>query len=229
MSTGNLGTVADVARLIDHTLLAANATEAEIVRVAEEALQWGTASVCVNPLWIQTAAKIGGGSDVACCSVVGFPLGASVPEIVADEAVRAVKDGAGEIDMVIPVGKAVAADWDGVRHAVETVKEAIGGTCLKVILEICELSLEQVGQASRHALDGGADYIKTSTGFGKHGTTLEAVTIMAEVAEGRAGIKAAGGIRSYEMLKEMVVAGATRIGASATGTILEEARRQIEG
>ncbi len=211
-----------VAAIFDHTILKASATEADVLRVTEEGLQNHVASICVNPMWVPTVRKATEGSDVEVCSVVGFPLGAGQPEVVALEATRAVHDGATEIDMVIPVGLALEGKWDKVGAHVAAVRQAIGDNLLKVILEVCELSDEQIVQASRISIEAGADYIKTSTGFSKGGATVEAVQLMAEVSKGRVGIKAAGGIKTLQDVLDMVAAGATRIGASATLSILDE-------
>lgn len=219
--------VRDVARLIDHTILAPGATKEDIVRVAEEGLKVSAASVCVQPVWVPEASEVLHGSEVLCCSVVGFPHGANRMQTIAFEADRAVREGAREIDMVMPIGRARMGDWDVVSASVATVKAAIGQTLLKVILEVCELTPEEIRRASQVCIDAGADYIKTSTGFGKGGATLEAVRIMAEVAGGRVGVKAAGGIRSFEDLLKMVDAGATRVGASSTLKILAEASESL--
>jgi deoxyribose-phosphate aldolase len=209
-----------VARLIDHTILRASATEMEVCKVVEEALQFQTASVCVNPIWVGRVAQLLQGSEVRACSVVGFPLGASRPQTIAYEASLAVNDGATEIDMVMDIGRAKSGEWNHVSRAIRMVREAVSGSILKVILEICELSDDEIKSASSIAIGAGADFIKTSTGFGKSGATVDAVRIMASVANGSVGIKAAGGIRTLHDLTSMIEAGATRIGASSTVSIL---------
>ncbi len=211
-----------VAAIMDHTLLKASATRADILRVANEGLEHKVASVCVNPLWVTTVHEVLKDSEVAVCSVVGFPLGASRKELVAMEATRAIHDGAAEIDMVMPVGAALEGEWGIAGEHVAAVRKAIGEHTLKVILEVCELNDAQVVEASRTAMDAGADFIKTSTGFGGGGATVRAVELMADIARGRAGIKAAGGIKTLADVQTMVTAGATRIGASATLAILNE-------
>ena len=215
--------VKEVAKLIDHTILAPSATKHQVVTVAEEALRMGAASACVQPYWVRDVADVLKGSDVLACSVVGFPQGANRFEIIAQEAERAVRDGASEIDMVMPIGLAKMGEWREVERCVRTVKAAIGDNLLKVILEVCELTDDEIITASQSAIAGGTDFIKTSTGFSKGGATIEAVRLMAGVAAGKTGVKAAGGIRSFQDLKAMVEAGATRIGASSGLKILEEA------
>lgn len=216
-------TVADVAKLIDHTILAPAATQAQVIAVAEEALKAGTASCCVQPFWVREVAEVLKGSNVLACSVVGFPHGANRFELIAQEAERAVRDGATEVDMVQPIGLAKMGDWASVEKAVRTVKAAIGDNVLKVILEICELTDQEIAEASKASIAGGADFIKTSTGFAKGGATLSAVALMANIAGDTVGVKAAGGIRTLADLQAMVDAGATRIGASSTLKILDEA------
>lgn len=221
--------VAEAAAMIDHTILHPSATRQEVVRVAREGLEHGCASVCVQPIWVPEVTEILKGSAVKVCSVVGFPHGANRPQTIAFEADRAVREGAREIDMVMPIGRAKMEDWDVVGATVSTVKAAVGKVILKVILEISELDSAEIAKASEVCVDAGADFIKTSTGFGKYGATLEGVRMMAGVAEGRAGVKAAGGIRNWETMKEMLEAGATRIGASSTLQIIEEARAELGG
>jgi len=215
--------VADVAKLIDHTILSPAATKDAVIEVAKEGLEHNVASVCVHPLWVSDVAEVLKGSDVKTCSVVGFPHGASRSQTIAFEADRAIREGATEIDMVMSVGRAIMGKWDLVGVAVSTVKAAIGENCLKVILEVCDLTPIEIAKASEVSIESGADFIKTSTGFSRHGATIESVALMAEVAKGRVGIKAAGGIKSYDDVLNMVRVGATRIGASSTLTILKQA------
>ncbi len=219
----------EVSRLIDHTNLNPAATREDIVKTAEEAAEWGCASVCVHPAWVPRVADVLVGSGIDVCSVVGFPHGASRPQTIAFEADRAVREGAREIDMVIPIGRAIMGEWHSVETCVAVVKAAIGGMVLKTILEVCELDSQQIAKASEVCIGAGADFIKTSTGFGKGGATVESVQLMAEVADGKAGVKAAGGIRTWEDMQRMLLAGATRIGASSTAGILEGARSGLGG
>ncbi|MCB2197773.1 deoxyribose-phosphate aldolase [bacterium] len=223
MPVSQPNSVAEVAKLIDHTILAPAATREQVIAVALEALNAGTASACVQPYWVRDVADVLKGSEVLACSVVGFPHGANRFELIAQEAERAVRDGASEIDMVQPIGLAKMGDWAAVEKAVRTVKAAIGDNVLKVIFEICELTDQEIVAASKASIAGGADFIKTSTGFAKSGATISAVALMASVAGETVGVKAAGGIRTLADLQAMVEAGATRIGASSTLKILDEA------
>jgi deoxyribose-phosphate aldolase len=216
----------DIARLIDHTLLKPEASRADIQKLCQEALKFGFASVCVNPWNVSQAAEILRGSPVRVCTVVGFPLGATLPQVKVFETEEAIKLGAQEIDMVINVGalksrlnEAVEADIRGVVDASHR-----GGAICNVILETSLLSTEEKVLGSLAAKNAGADFVKTSTGFGPGGATAEDVRLMRAVVGGEIGIKAAGGVRSLEDLQKMVEAGATRIGASASIKILEQAK-----
>jgi deoxyribose-phosphate aldolase len=216
----------DIARLIDHTLLKPEATRDQIKKLCEEAVRFGFASVCVNPWNVAEAAELVRGSDVKVCTVVGFPLGATLPEVKIHETEEVIKLGAQEIDMVINIGalksgldEVVEAD---IRGVVETSHR--GGAICKVILEAALLTTEEKIRGSVAAKNAGADFVKTSTGFGPGGATAEDVQLMRCVVGGEIGVKAAGGVRSLEDLKKMVAAGATRIGASASVKILEQAR-----
>lgn len=218
----------DVARLIDHTILKPSAQRDDVLKTAREGLEHGCASVCVHPSWVVDVADVLKGSQVKVCAVVGFPSGMHRPQSVTFEADRAVREGAQEIDMVIPLGRAKMGEWDLVQGAVATVKASIGSALLKVILEICELTDEEIEQASHASFEGGAEFVKTSTGFGSGGATVHGVEIMYKVARQHGGkVKAAGGIRTLDTLMKMVEAGADRIGASSTVSILQEvAQRQ---
>ncbi|MDX1691745.1 MAG: deoxyribose-phosphate aldolase [Acidimicrobiia bacterium] len=207
----------DLAGYIDHTLLKPDATAAEIDRMCEEALEFGFASVCVNPAWIARVASHLRGSDVRACSVVGFPLGATTPHIKAMEARRALRDGAEEIDMVINVGALKSGDRDLVERDIAGVADAcreVGAVC-KVIIETSLLTDEEKVVASRLAVDAKADFVKTSTGFSTGGATVYDVALMREAVGPEMGVKASGGVRSREEAMDMIAAGATRIGASA--------------
>lgn len=207
----------DVAKYIDHTLLKPEATEAEIDRLADEAREFGFASVCVNPTWVKRSAERLRGSDVKTCAVIGFPLGANTPEIKAMEARRALRDGAREVDMVINVGALKSGDYDLVRRDIEKVVDAAheGGAIVKVILETSKLTDEEKVLASALAKEAKADYVKTSTGFGGGGATVFDVALMRETVGPDMGVKASGGVRTAEEVEDMIAAGATRIGASA--------------
>lgn len=207
----------DLAGFIDHTLLRPDATTDEIDRMCAEAREYGFASVCVNPYWVKRVADNLKGTDVVACAVVGFPFGASMPEIKAMEARRAIRDGAREIDMVINVGALKSHDHALVERDVAGVAEACreaGATC-KVILETAMLTDEEKVIGSRLAVKAKADFVKTSTGFGGGGATVYDVALMREAVGPRVGVKASGGIRSADDVRQMIAAGATRIGASA--------------
>ncbi|MGC1634294.1 MAG: deoxyribose-phosphate aldolase [Candidatus Acidiferrales bacterium] len=215
-----------IAKMIDHTLLKPEATRDEIRKLCEEALKYGFASVCVNPWNVPQASELLRGSVVKVCTVVGFPLGATLPEVKVFEAQESLKRGAQEIDMVINIGALKSGLLDAVtgdiRGVVETAHRG-GGIC-KVILETALLTREEKVQASLAAKNAGADFVKTSTGFSTAGATREDVRLIRETVGAGTGIKAAGGVRTLEDLLKMVEAGATRIGASAGVKIVEQAR-----
>jgi deoxyribose-phosphate aldolase len=207
----------DLAKYIDHTLLKPEATASDIDRLCAEAREYRFASVCVNPTWVKRAATQLQDSGVVTCSVIGFPLGATPPEIKAMEARRALRDGAREVDMVINIGVLKSGDVDLVREDIGKVVDAaheVGGLC-KVILETALLSDEEKVIASSLAKAAKADFVKTSTGFGPGGATVYDVALMRETVGPEMGIKAAGGVRTLEDVEDMLAAGATRIGASA--------------
>ncbi len=217
---------ADIAKLIDHTLLKPEATRDQIAQLCREAREYGFAAVCVNPCYVGLAAELLRGSPVKVCSVVGFPLGATLPEVKAYEARRAIEEGAAEVDMVLNIGALKSGDLELVRQdiaAVVDVCHAKGALC-KVIIEAALLSDEEKVLACQLAKAAGADYVKTSTGFGPGGATVHDVALMRRTVGPEMGVKAAGGIRSYEAAKAMLEAGATRIGASAGVKIVREAR-----
>jgi deoxyribose-phosphate aldolase len=207
----------DLAAYIDHTLLKPEATAEQIDRLCDEARQYRFAAVCVNPVWVRRAAQRLKGSGVTVASVVGFPLGAATPEIKAQEARRALRDGAREIDMVLNVGALKSGDFELVERDVAGVSDACRevGALNKVILETSLLNDEEKVIASRLAKAGRAHYVKTSTGFGSGGATAFDVALMREAVGPKLGVKASGGIRKAEEAQEMIAAGATRIGASA--------------
>jgi len=212
------GAVADrrqLAATIDHTLLQPDATAADIERVCDEAIEHRFAAVCVNSRWIQRVARRLGGTASQPCSVVGFPLGASVPAAVADETRRAIDAGAREIDMVLSIGDALAGDWQAVSEGIATVHTACYGVPLKVILETCLLDDAQKRRACEICRDLGVAFVKTSTGFSSGGATLDDVRLMRESVGPEMGVKASGGIRDRETALAMLEAGATRLGCSA--------------
>lgn len=211
------------ASMIDHTLLKPEAGEDAIRRLCEEALEHCFAAACVNSIWIPLVSKLLAGSDVVPCAVVGFPLGASLSVAKAEEARAAIDAGAGEIDMVIAVGLARDGQWDAVKADIEAVHQACGPVPLKVIFETCLLSTEQIRRLCEICRDLGVAFVKTSTGFGSAGATLEHVRLMREVVGPQMGIKASGGVRDAETAQAMVEAGATRLGTSSGIAIINGA------
>ena len=212
----------ELASKIDHTLLKADATEAAILKVCEEAREYHTASVCVNTCWAATVKKALAGSGVMTCCVVGFPLGAMSTMGKAVETMKAVEDGADEIDMVINIGRAKGGDWDYVYRDIKAVVSAAGDAKVKVILETCLLTDEERVEACKAAVRGGAAFVKTSTGFSTGGATVEDIKLMRAAVGPEMGVKASGGIRDKAAAMAMLEAGATRIGASATGAIVAD-------
>jgi deoxyribose-phosphate aldolase len=219
----------DLARLIDHTLLKPEATEADIRKLAAEAREHGFASVCINPAWVSVAAAELRGAPVKVCTVAGFPLGATLASVKIFEAEQAVKLGASEVDMVINVGALKSGQYERVEQEIRGLVEAChcGGALTKVILECALLTDQEKVIGCRLAQAAGADFVKTSTGFGPGGATAHDVELMRLVVGPQMGVKAAGGIRSYEDLQKMLAAGATRIGASASVKILREAAGEV--
>ena len=211
-----------LASMIDHTLLKANATKAEILQVCEEARKYRTASVCVNSYWAATVSEALKGSGVMTCCVVGFPLGAMSTEAKAFETQKAVEDGAEEIDMVINVGLARANDWEALEADIAAVVKAAGSAKVKVIIETCLLTDEEKVKACMASKNAGAAFVKTSTGFSTVGATVEDVKLMRETVGPEMGVKAAGGIRTRQTALAMIEAGANRVGASATSKLVEE-------
>jgi len=214
----------DLARYIDHTLLAPDTTADDIDRITAEARDYSFASVCVNPTWVKRAAEALRGTDVRVTSVVGFPLGASTPEIKAMETRKAIRDGAREIDMVINIGALKSGDHDLVRRDIERVVDSAheAGAVVKVILETGLLTDEEKVVASAIAKQAKADFVKTSTGFGHGGATVYDVALMRETVGPSMGVKASGGVSTAEDVADMIAAGATRIGASAGVQIVTE-------
>ena len=212
-----------IAALIDHTILKADATRADVVKVCREARQYGFASVCVNPYWVPLVRAELAGSQVKVCTVVGFPLGATSTESKAAEAAVAVRNGAQEVDMVINVGALKSGDHDAVKADIAAVVKAArsGGAIVKTILETSLLNDTEKAIACRLAKEAGADFVKTSTGFSTAGATAHDVALMRQSVGPEMGVKASGGIRSLADLQAMTAAGATRIGASASVKIVE--------
>ena len=217
---------AEIAHIIDHTLLKPDATQAQIAQLCYEARKYSFAAVCVNPANVKLAAQLLKDSPVAVCTVVGFPLGATLTEVKAYEAQKVIEDGATEIDMVINIGALKSKDYDLVKRDIATVVRTChnNGAICKVIIEAALLTDEEKVKACQLAKEAGADYVKTSTGFGPGGATVEDVALMRQVVGPEMGVKAAGGIRTFEAARQMIKAGATRIGASAGVKIVQEAK-----
>lgn len=212
----------NVAALIDHTLLRADATKAEITKLTEEAKKYEFASVCVNPTWVAYCAEQLAGTPVKVCTVIGFPLGANTSAVKAFEAANAIQNGAGEVDMVINIGALKDGDHELVKQDIKAVVDAAAGKALvKVIIETSLLTDEEKVRASELAVQAGANFVKTSTGFSTGGATPEDVALMRRTVGDQVGVKASGGVRSLEDMTKMVEAGATRIGASSGVKIME--------
>jgi len=213
----------NIASYIDHTILAADATQEKIEKLCQEAREWHFASVCVNTCWAKLCAKLLEGSGVNVCVVVGFPLGAMSTEAKAFEAKKAVEDGATEVDMVINIGWLKDHKDSLVEEDIRQVKKACGDKHLKVIIEACLLTEEEKVRACKLSVAAGADFVKTSTGFSKSGATVEDVALMRKTVGNACKVKASGGIRDYKTAKAMVEAGADRLGCSAGIAIVQGA------
>ena len=209
-------------KYIDHTLLKATATKPEIFNLCAEANKYHFASVCVNPGYVSLAHELLNGTDVKVCTVIGFPLGANTSEVKAFETTKAIADGADEVDMVINVGLAKEHDFDGVYEDIKAVVDAANGVLVKVIIETCYLNDEEKVEVCKKAKEAGADFVKTSTGFGTGGATVADVKLMRETVGDIMGVKASGGIRTKADFLAMIEAGANRIGCSAGTKIMEE-------
>ena len=225
------GAPSAIASMIDHTLLKPDATRQNIEELCREAAQFHFATVCVNPTWVALSARLLAGSGVGVCSVVGFPLGATTADVKGYETRRAIFDGAREIDMVINVGALKSGDL----RVVECDIEAVTGPCRdcgalsKVIIEAALLTDDEKVTACTIAKAAGADYVKTSTGFGPGGATAADVALMRRVVGAEMGVKAAGGVRDLDSVRAMIAAGATRVGASAGVKIVQQARSETPG
>jgi deoxyribose-phosphate aldolase len=215
-----------VAGLIDHTLLKADASRKEIEKLCNEAREFGFATVCINPAWVSFASRLLRGSSTGVCTVVGFPLGATTTDVKHYETRRVVYDGANEVDMVINVGALKSGDLTVVERDIAAVVGACQdcGVLSKVIIEAALLTDEEKITACTLSKAAGADYVKTSTGFGPGGATVADVALMRRVVGPEIGVKAAGGVRDYEALKNLVSAGASRVGASAGVKIVQESK-----
>ena len=222
---GETATAHDWASLIDHTLLKPEATESDIRKLCEEAAQFGFASVCVNPTWVKKAAGFLKGTSVPVCTVIGFPLGATLPDVKAFEARRAIFNGAREVDMVINIGALKSGDDCAVEDDIRAVAEAAheNGVLCKVIIETALLTDDEKVRACLASKNAGADFVKTSTGFSKGGATVDDVALMRRTVGEALGVKASGGVKGIEDARAMFEAGATRIGASVGVKIAQEA------
>ena len=222
----------ELAKMIDHTLLKADATVTQINKLCQEALDYGFGAVCVNGYWVKHCKRVLGGSQVKTCGVVGFPMGAMATKTKISETKRAVKDGAVEVDMVMNIGELKAGNLAAVARDIQGVVMAAhaGGAIVKVIIETCLLTEDEKVTACLLVKEAGADFVKTSTGLSTGGATVEDVALMRGVVGPEMGVKAAGGIRTYEDTVRMVAAGANRIGSSGGIQIVEEElRRKAEG
>ena len=222
---GETATAHDWASLIDHTLLKPEASEADIRKLCDEAAQFGFASVCVNPSWVKQASAFLRGTGVPVCTVIGFPLGATLSDVKAYEARRAIFNGAREVDMVINVGALKSGDDCAVEDDIRAVAEAAheNGVLCKVIIETALLTDEEKVRACLAAKNANADFVKTSTGFSKGGATVHDIALMRRTVGSELGVKASGGVKGIEDARAMFEAGATRIGASVGVKIAQEA------
>ncbi|WP_436373012.1 deoxyribose-phosphate aldolase [Cytobacillus sp. BC1816] len=211
----------NVAKMIDHTLLKADATKDQIEKICAEAKEYNFASVCVNPTWVKLSSDLLNGTEVKVCTVIGFPLGASTPETKAFETNNAIENGATEVDMVINIGALKGGDNELVERDIRAVVDAAKGKALtKVIIETCLLTEEEKVRACELSVKAGADFVKTSTGFSTGGATAEDIALMRKTVGPEIGVKASGGVRSAEDAQKMIDAGATRIGASSGAAIV---------
>ncbi|MCW0952530.1 deoxyribose-phosphate aldolase [Weissella ceti] len=217
-------TLQELAKTMDHTLLKANATKEQVMQIVAEAKQYDFASVCINPYWVSTVSDALKGTNVATCTVIGFPLGANTTAIKVAETVDAIENGATEVDMVINVGELKAGNVAMVTDEIHQLAEAAHqrGAILKVIIETALLTHEEIILASQATVDGGADFVKTSTGFSTGGAKVEDVRIMRATVGPDLGVKASGGIHSREEALAMIEAGASRLGVSASVAIMNE-------
>lgn len=202
-------------RYIDHTVLKATTTESDIKTLCNEAIEYNFYSVCVNGCYVKTAANELSGSNVKVAAVVGFPLGAMSKEAKIYEAKKCIEDGASEIDMVLNIGLLKSENDMEVEDEIRSIKQTIGDNTLKVILETCYLTKDEIELACQLCVNAGADFVKTSTGFGTDGATLENVELMASTVNGKAQVKASGGVRDLETARVFIKAGATRLGTSS--------------
>ena len=209
-------------KMIDHTVLKADTPLETVKRICDEAMEYGFASVCINPCHVAYCADYLKDSDVNVCTVIGFPLGANTSAVKVFETKDAIANGADEIDMVMNIGALKDKNYDLVRNDVKAVVEAANGTLVKVILETCLLTEDEIKKACELCVEAKADYVKTSTGFSTRGATIEDVQIMKAAVQGKAKVKAAGGVRTHEDMVKIIEAGADRIGTSAGCSLVDK-------
>lgn len=207
--------------MIDHTALKADTKKEAITTLCKEAKEYEFASVCVNPTWVSYCAELLKETSVKVCTVIGFPLGANTPETKAFETTNAIENGADEIDMVINIGALKDQNYDLVARDIQAVVDAANGKCVKVIIETCLLTKEEIKKVCTIAHDAKATFVKTSTGFSTGGATIEDVALMKKTVGDALEVKASGGVRSYEDMVKVVEAGATRIGTSSGISLLQ--------
>ncbi|MDX1751711.1 MAG: deoxyribose-phosphate aldolase [Salinimicrobium sediminis] len=212
----------EINKYIDHTILKATATEEDIIQLCKEAVEYDFFSVCVNSGYVSLAKKNLSGSNVKVCTVVGFPLGAMSTTAKVFEATKALEDGAEEVDMVINIGELKSKNFQKVEEEIAEIKKAIGDKVLKVIIETCYLTPEEIVEASELAVKAKADFVKTSTGFGNDGAKLENIELMKNAVDGQAKIKASGGIKNLDTALSYIEAGVERIGTSSGVSIVNE-------
>ena len=216
-------------KYIDHTLLKAFSTEEEILKICAEAVKYDFKSVCVNPTWITTVKKALADSGVLVCTVIGFPLGANTVEVKAFETAKAIEDGADEVDMVINIGRAKMHDYDYIENEVKAVVDAANGTLVKVIIETCYLTDDEKVEVCKRCVAAGADFVKTSTGFGTGGANLHDVELMYKTVTPHALVKASGGVKTKEDFEAMKKVGAMRIGTSNGTSLCGESSSENTG
>lgn len=212
----------NIAKLIDHTLLKPDATETDIKKLCDEAKKYGFFSVCVHPSFIKTAVKMLLGTDVKLTTVIGFPLGMTLPQVKIYEALEATLKGANELDIVVNLGSVKANNWGAVKKEISDLITATPGVTHKIIIETYYLSDDEKTKASQTAMEAGAEFIKTSTGFAPAGAVVGDIAMIKTATKGKIGIKAAGGIRTLKDILNFIEAGATRIGTSSGVDIMEE-------
>lgn len=212
----------ELSKYFDHTNLNPNAVESDIIKLVDEAKKLNVKSVCVNPSFVKLSHELLKDSDVEVCTVVGFPLGQNTTATKVFETKDAIENGADEIDMVINVGKLIQGDTEYVSNEIKNIKKVCGERILKCIIETALLTDEEILSVSKIAMESGADFVKTSTGFSTRGASVHDILLIKSVVSGECGIKAAGGIRDKKFAMDLIEAGATRIGASKSSSILTQ-------